>query len=133
MSKQDEMFDEKIDWQARLTAKKSAKFDELYPAQEAALNSYSSGSRRRASPRFVEEISTGIEVLEQSDTAASTSSRDQSSAIWKFLLRRQVALEVGVQTRMFSGMAVPNTRPNRQTIGRSGKRNWPATKPVTGW
>ena len=54
MSKQDEMFDAKVDWQARLRAKKSAKFEELYPAQEAALNAYSA--------EFVNEPNVAIEL-----------------------------------------------------------------------
>jgi hypothetical protein len=35
------MFDEPIDWQARLSEKKSAKFEMLYTAQLAALELYS--------------------------------------------------------------------------------------------
>ena len=35
------MFEMRADWQARLKDKKSSKFEELYPAQEASLNSYS--------------------------------------------------------------------------------------------
>jgi hypothetical protein len=57
MSKQDEMFDQQIDWQARLKAKKSVKFDEFYPAQEAALNSYS--SRCLNTPNLAIELPTG--------------------------------------------------------------------------
>jgi hypothetical protein len=49
-----EMSSEKIDWQARLKAKRSAKFEELYPAQEAALNSYSS--------KFIETPNIAIEL-----------------------------------------------------------------------
>lgn len=42
MSKEKEISRQKIDWQLRLTAKNSTKFEELYPSQEAALDSYSS-------------------------------------------------------------------------------------------
>ena len=37
------MFDETIDWQAHLSAKKSTKFEILYPAQLAALDLYVKG------------------------------------------------------------------------------------------
>lgn len=57
MSKQNEMFDGKIDWQARLKAKNSVKFDEFYPAQEAALNSYSEGFLQ--APSVAIELPTG--------------------------------------------------------------------------
>lgn len=42
MSKEKEMSRQKIDWQLRLKAKNSTKFEELYPSQEVALDSYSS-------------------------------------------------------------------------------------------
>jgi hypothetical protein len=58
MSKQDEMFDQKIDWQTRLSVKKSEKFDELYPAQEAALNSYSSGCRASPARERIRDITS---------------------------------------------------------------------------
>lgn len=57
MSKQNEMFEQKIDWQARLKAKKSVKFEELYPAQEAALISYSSEFFQ--TPSLAIELPTG--------------------------------------------------------------------------
>ena len=44
----------KIDWLTRLTAKRSQKFEELYPAQESALNLYSSA--------FINEPSVAIEL-----------------------------------------------------------------------
>jgi hypothetical protein len=43
-----------IDWLARLAAKKSEKFEELYPAQESALNLYSSA--------FLDEPSVAVEL-----------------------------------------------------------------------
>jgi len=54
MAKQETMFDEKIDWQARLSARNSAKFDILYPAQEAALDRYSA--------EFLQEPSIAVEL-----------------------------------------------------------------------
>lgn len=51
------MFDLKIDWQARLRAKKSQKFEELYSAQESALNLYSSGFINQ--PTIAIELPTG--------------------------------------------------------------------------
>jgi len=52
-----EMSSEKIDWQARLKAKRSTKFEELYPAQEAALNSYSAEFIK--TPSIAIELPTG--------------------------------------------------------------------------
>lgn len=54
MTIQDVMFDETIDWQARLSAKKSPKFEILYPAQLAALDLYAK--------RFLSESSIALEL-----------------------------------------------------------------------
>jgi superfamily II DNA or RNA helicase len=58
MSEQSNVFvEQKIDWQARLKTKQSATFDELYPAQEAALNSYSAEFLKI--PNVAVELPTG--------------------------------------------------------------------------
>ncbi len=51
------MSEQKIDWQARLKGKNSAKFEELYGAQEAALDSYS--SEFISVPNIAIELPTG--------------------------------------------------------------------------
>ena len=48
------MFDLQVNWQTRLKAKKSEKFEELYSAQESALNLYSS--------TFINEPTIAIEL-----------------------------------------------------------------------
>lgn len=54
MPEQKTMFDVQINWQERLKAKKSEKFEELYAAQESALNLYSSA--------FIKEPTIAIEL-----------------------------------------------------------------------
>lgn len=54
MAEQRTMFDSRIDWQTRLAAKKSDEFYELFPAQESALNLYSS--------TFINEPAIAIEL-----------------------------------------------------------------------
>ena len=57
MSKQQVVFDETIDWQADLSAKKSTKFEILYPAQLAALDLYV--KRFIGEPNIAVELPTG--------------------------------------------------------------------------
>ena len=57
MPKQEIMFDEEIGWQARLTARRSAKFELLYPAQAAALNRYATEFLKE--PNIAFELPTG--------------------------------------------------------------------------
>ena len=57
MPTQDIRFDESIDWQARLSEKKSAKFEMLYTAQLAALELYSKRFMAEANIAF--ELPTG--------------------------------------------------------------------------
>lgn len=54
MSKEEDISRQKIDWQSRLKAKNSAKFEQLDPAQEVALNSYSS--------QFIEVPNIAVEL-----------------------------------------------------------------------
>src|SRR5260370_23336770 len=57
MAEKKTMLDLKLDWQARLKAKKSEKFEELYLAQESALNLYSSTFLNE--PTIAIELPTG--------------------------------------------------------------------------
>lgn len=57
MSAQNETSVAKIDWQSRLTSKRSSKFAKLYPAQEAALSSYSETFLK--TPTVAVELPTG--------------------------------------------------------------------------
>jgi len=54
MSQEEDTYRQKIDWQSRLKAKNSAKFEQLDPAQEVALNSYSS--------QFIEVPNIAVEL-----------------------------------------------------------------------
>jgi Type III restriction enzyme, res subunit/Helicase C-terminal domain len=57
MPKQEIMFDDKIDWQGWLAARRSAKFELLYPAQAAALDRYAKEFLKE--PNIAFELPTG--------------------------------------------------------------------------
>ena len=107
MDRQEETFKRKIDWQSRLRTKKSAKFEELYPAQEAALNSYS--SEFIGVPSIAVELPTGsgksLIALMILDYWMEQKKRTAVLCGTKNLARqfKEEADALGIQTMLFEG------------------------------